>query len=633
VSVASVGPVTVGTALWQVQGQTMVTVMVKMTLAIPSEGLMTLVEPEPLRLADEHEPGQPTGSLVGARETAPLLQRVDVVLTGHAHAPEGATVTTVRLMIAGDGGTLLDKALMVTGNRDGAGTPKPVGKLKLGYERAFGGIGFAENPLGTGYESGDQRLPNITYPTDPEGRTAGFGAIPASFPVRKKLLGDTPRSALAEPIVAIHPDFDWGYFQAAPQDQQLEALQGNEWVLLAGFHPTELRLPVQLPGAKAVAKIYGHDQAGVPDAVPLRIDMIHIDADAQRCSLVWRGSFPVTNVELVGGIVVAGGLESPDNPMLWPETVAELEDAIVSAEPPAGGAPAATPSDQTLAIDGDRAPDADELFGGTVAMDGDALAAQTLPFADRADGAAPPKARAQPADPTVMPFKASSEAPASDGPPKADPTAAAPLAAQPDNPFEGTVAIDASQLPDPEASPFAMAPAGKPVAGDGAAKGIPGAPWANAGAAGSPAEPAPAPPAEAGTPPAAEAVAPPAVVPAMVPADQQAALAADGAADATEQEAAQEAERQAKLEAERQAKAELETRAKAEAEQKAQLEAERLAAIEAEERRRVAAEKFQKEQDEARKERERRAAEKAKAKREAAKTLRQDMYGSFKRKK
>ena len=140
----------------------MVTVMVKMTLAIPPEGVMTLVEPEPLRLADEHEPGLPTGSLVGARETAPQLQRVDVVLTGHVQAQEGATEIPVRLMIAGDGGPLLDKTLTVTGDRDETGAPKPIGRLKLGYERAFGGIGFADNPLGTGYESGDQRKPNIT---------------------------------------------------------------------------------------------------------------------------------------------------------------------------------------------------------------------------------------------------------------------------------------------------------------------------------------------------------------------------------------------------------------------------------------------------------------------------------------
>jgi hypothetical protein len=261
----------------------MVTAIVKMTLSIQDDGLLTLVDPEPIRRADEHEAGQPTGSLVGACETAPLLQRVDVLLTGHAYAPEGATEMTARLMLAGDGGTVLDKALTVTGDRDEAGSAQPFGRLKLGYERAFGGIGFADNPLGTGFGPSTSKPPNIAYPGDPQERTAGFGAIPASFPARKKLLGDTPRSALAQSVVTIPQGFDWRFFQAAPGDQQVEVLRGNEWLMLEGFHPQKERLRGQLPGVTAVAKIYGHELAGAPDTVPLRLDMLQVVAVSLSC--------------------------------------------------------------------------------------------------------------------------------------------------------------------------------------------------------------------------------------------------------------------------------------------------------------------------------------------------------------
>ncbi len=615
VSVASVGPVAVGVTLWKVAGQTMVTTIVKMTLSIPEDGPLTLVDPEPILTTDEHEGGQPTGTLVGACETAPLLQRVDVLLTGHARAPEGATQTTVRLMIAGDGGTLLDKTLAVSGDCDESGTAQPFRKLKLGYERAFGGIGYADNPLGTGFGSSTSKPPNIVYPTDPAERTAGFGAIPASFPVRKKLLGDVPRSALAQRVVTIPQGFDWSYFQAAPEDQRVEMLRGNEWLLLDGLHPQKDRLRIQLPGATAVAKIYGHDRAGAPDTVPLRIDMLQVDADALRCSLVWRGSFPVTSVELLSEVIIAGGVETPDEPMLWPETAADPEDVLEPADQPPSGSGGGLTGDQTVQITTDGEQSADALFGGTVAMDADSVAAQTLPFADRAKDRKPAKARPQTDDPAVLPFKSASDRPVS-GP---------PVVVPPDHPFESTVAIDANQIPDPERSPFAIAPAGSRASGGGTAQAIPGAPWAKPGTAGG----------------EGEDVAQPALVePVPVPAQQQeeaqqeAALAAeDEARLAAEQQAKLAAEGQAKLEAEQQAKLELERQAKLAAEQQAKLAAEQQAAAEAEERRRTAVEKFQKEQEEARNEQQQRAAEQSRAKRKAAKTLRQDMYGAFKRKK
>ncbi len=592
----------------------MVTVIVKMTLSIPEKGPLILVDPEPVRTGDEHEAGQPTSSLLGACETAPLLQQVDVLLTGHAYAPTGATQTTVRLMLAGDGGTILDKALTVTGDRDEAGNPQPFGTLKLAYERAYGGIGFSDNPLGTGFGSVTSKPPNIAYATETPGRTAGFGAIPASFPARKKLLGAIPRSALTQPVATIPQGFDWRYFQAAPEDQRVEMLQGNEWLLLDGLHPQVPRLRSQLPGATAVSKIYGHDKVGAPDTVPLRIDMLQIDADALRCSLVWRGSFPVTTVESLGEIVVVGGVETPDEPMLWPETAADLDDVLEPSALPAPGSGGGFTGEQTVHIGTDGPATADELFGGTVAMDGDARVAQTLPFAGVASGGKPAEARSQPDAPTVLPFKSASGSPVLE-----PPVEVAPVVAAPDNPFEGTVAIDASQGPEPERSPFAMAPAGSRAPGSGGGEGIPGAPWAKPGS-----EVA-----------AAEQVARLALAePAMVVADPPAAPADEGdVSRAAEQQAQQEAQQQAKQEAEQQAKLALEKQAAAEVEQRAALEAEQQAAAEAEERRRAAVESFRKEQDEARAEQERRAAERAVAKRQAAKTLRQDMYGAFKRKK
>ena len=146
VRVVALGPVAVGTTLWRYERQLNVTLMVKATFQFCADGPMTLVSPEPLLTEDHHLRDQALYSLTGVEETVPQLQQPEVVFYGCAYAPpgcdQGVTQSTVRLVLSRDDHSLIDKQLVVYGNREPGGQSEPFQRLRLGYKCALGGIGF-----------------------------------------------------------------------------------------------------------------------------------------------------------------------------------------------------------------------------------------------------------------------------------------------------------------------------------------------------------------------------------------------------------------------------------------------------------------------------------------------------------
>jgi len=586
----------------------MVTVIVKASFALVQDELATVAEAPRIRTKDEHDGGQPMRSLRGARETAPQLRQVDVLLTGHAYAPEGGTQTKVRLALANDAGTLLDKSIMVYGDRSSPNaTPKPFTRLKLGYEHALGGIGHNENPLGTGVGACADTPPNLVHPSDPS-RTAVFGPIPASFPSRKKLLGNVRRAVLEQAVVEIPAELDWSYLQCAPVDQRVETIRGGEWLLLENLHPIEPLIRARLPITRAVTKVYGHDAVGAPEHIPLIIDMLHIEPDVRRCSLVWRGSFPVLNEQGLSQLLIAGALATPGQKIAWPASAAELAD-VASPDPASSrdqGGPES--SDErgvatTHARSSEDEPEHD--YSSTMLVDPSAAMdeAGLLPFQKSSSPSQQPSGPER--SDSALPFKAQ----------HAD--------SEQESPFEGTFALSASQLADltGTTSPFEIAEpsaTGSDSAPDSVpAQSIPGAPWAHQPAA------------EVATPHfGAETVEVGLDVGAMLREHDERTQELSA-----KSEAETKAQKQARLEAEQAALAEIEERARAEAEAAEEREAAARARDEAEARRKLEAERFRAEQEAAKKEAERREREKAKEKQDAAKKLRSNMYGGFKRNK
>lgn len=296
---------------------------------------MLLVDPEPIVGADEHQNGSPSASLVAAVDRVPYRPRADVLLRGHARAPWGrpTPAMAVRLMVARDRDLLLDKRLAVRGAPDPSGgrEPLPFEAMILAYELAAGGPGSPDNPVGI--PEGPRQWPNILDPRHRE-RPAGFGPISPRWPSRRRLLG-AHEGAVDAAVPDLPADFAWAYFNAAPEDQRVDFLQGDEWIGFEGMNAQIPRVQSCLPGVRAAARIYGPAQdlrAGKP--IALEADTLSIDAGHLRCSVVWRGSFSVGHEDELHDRHIIAGVETAERPLPFP--------ASYSA-PPGGPRDAARP--------------------------------------------------------------------------------------------------------------------------------------------------------------------------------------------------------------------------------------------------------------------------------------------------
>jgi hypothetical protein len=379
-----------GGALW-------VTVVVKATFELIHGEAARLVAPEPVRTADEPRAGG--GSLLHARENAPHVPGAGVVLSGRACAPAGKLVPSmsVRLGISRDR-PLIDKTLHVFGARSAASPSAvtPFQKIPLVYERAFGGPGVSENPVGTG-APGSPWLPNLLDPRAPR-RPAGFGPLAGSWTPRRAFLGGADPGLLEQPVLEVPPGFDWRCFQPAPADQQLDALQGDEWIVLDGMHPAMPRLQTRLPRPKAHARRVPVG-GGEVQPITLRADMLVIDADRGVASLVWRGRFVAPPVDALPSIVVQACLELPGRSPEWPvplqaasgfmaETWEVDLAAILGSKLPfgadRGGAPPKVAG---------SAPRSQPFSTGTATVDVAAILGRPTPFHEAADNLPAPAKR------------------------------------------------------------------------------------------------------------------------------------------------------------------------------------------------------------------------------------------------
>jgi hypothetical protein len=313
-AVVPLGESTAAAVAWRCAGQTRVTVIAKATFAFAVDGEMPRIRAHELHRADVHHARNPMRSVRSTSDLAPRLDRVDVLFTGSAYAERGAPARalTVRLGLFDGARAVLDKTLLA---RDEAGFQQ----MPIVYERAFGGMEHPDNPVGVGATPGSSE-PSLVDPGDPR-RTIGLGPVARSWLSRRRLLGRTPRSQLDGPILEIPPGFDWSYFQAAPVDQRLDRLRGDEWIVMDALHPEHPRVRMRLPGARAIARVYGLSRSGLAEGHELALiaDTLRIDGDDQTCSVVWRQSFLMPEGAALAAVQIAAGVALPGQPLAWPD--------------------------------------------------------------------------------------------------------------------------------------------------------------------------------------------------------------------------------------------------------------------------------------------------------------------------
>ena len=321
------------TVAWRSRARLHLTVIAKSTFTFVADGPASRATPQEMVRAEVHHGDDPRRSVLCASDLAPYLPRADVLFTGSAYSPAGAPARSlpVRLAIFASGKVVMERRLLV---QDSAGFVR----MPIVYERALRGASGVENPFGVAPGEGE---PNILDPAKPD-RVAGLGPLGRAWPPRRRLLGETPRKLLEGPVAEIPDLFDWGYFNAAPVEQQTDYLRGDEWIVLEGLHPSAPRFRTRLPGIAGHARIFGLSAHGVAEGAPLQLvaDTLHIDGDAQLFTVVCRQSFSLPSEAALAAVRVASGIEIDGEPLTWLEPQALRGDPHERAPSPKRPAPA-----------------------------------------------------------------------------------------------------------------------------------------------------------------------------------------------------------------------------------------------------------------------------------------------------
>ncbi len=253
---------------------------------------------------DQHVDGDVAKELLYPSDFAPFKPRADVIVLGTAFAPGGASVDELNVGIQVGS---LAKSLRVFGTRHwnsarGAGrsaaVEEPFLSMRLSYERALGGAKDPFNPVGVG-RSGDL-LPQIENPNrlvrNPrdEIEPAGFGPVAGGWKQRMRHVGTYDDAWRKTRWPSFPQDFEWSYFNAAPQDQQIDDyLRGDELVEIENLHASIPTFQTRLPGLRARCFLEERSPESADTQnfreVRLHLDTLWIDMDAEKMVLVWRG--------------------------------------------------------------------------------------------------------------------------------------------------------------------------------------------------------------------------------------------------------------------------------------------------------------------------------------------------------
>lgn len=293
--VVALSPFGVGTLLWQPEPEAWtLTAIVKVTYALADGEASYLAERQEPVGGDQYHEGDPGQSLARASDFVPFKRGADVVLTGHAYAPRGEPV--VRLVARVTVGEW-SKSIGLHGDRIWwqqdhglrAGAPRTFNKMPLRYELATRG---PANPVGLDPSvppvPGALALPNLEAVDGDAESIAGFGPVAPGWAARQALRGGAPLAWAEGGGGIAPPGFDFGFFNCAPRDQQLEMLRVNAPIVLENLHPEQAELRTQL--APVRPKVFLVDpSSGRATEIAMRCDTLVIDTDAAVATLTWRG--------------------------------------------------------------------------------------------------------------------------------------------------------------------------------------------------------------------------------------------------------------------------------------------------------------------------------------------------------
>lgn len=295
-------------------GRPILVPIVKATFDVDTAGQVSIAEEQvPVNFPGEPYGEAGTSSYRLEPETAFLKPATDVVLVGHAHAPQrGTTYVDVEFRVGPVG-----KWLRVWGDRyatglrgGGVSDPTPFEVVPLTFERAFGGWDRTaddekhhgcepRNPVGVGFRTKHGRVvegdpwPNIEDPYDPirslgpSGKPAGVGFLSPDWQPRASLAGTYDDAWTQSRSPLLPKDFDRRFFNAASEGMVTTGyLLGTEPVVVRQATPEgywAFYLPGVAPPQCRVVTRFGGDAV-----LDTNLDTVIVDADAKQLVLLWR---------------------------------------------------------------------------------------------------------------------------------------------------------------------------------------------------------------------------------------------------------------------------------------------------------------------------------------------------------
>ena len=280
-------------------------VFLKGTFDLVHDGVCAIAAEQALTTGPLHWDDDPSQSLRLDSDFAVLKPRAECHFVGHAHAPGGEPAGS---LLAGFRVGAVARSLAVFGDRtfDGYGAvsaPAPFHRIPIRWELAFGGPGYARNPIGRGIAPVDTELgrrvllPNLEDSAElissasDRPRPSCFAPVPPSWPERTRKAGTYDQRWLKTRWPWLPDDFDYSYYLSAPTSQHAEGYwRGDEAVGLQNLTASQSLFRSRLPGLRA--RCFAELRRGAAAEfieVPLRLDTVLLDGDKEQCQCVWRG--------------------------------------------------------------------------------------------------------------------------------------------------------------------------------------------------------------------------------------------------------------------------------------------------------------------------------------------------------
>jgi uncharacterized protein YjbI with pentapeptide repeats len=299
------------------------TVIIKSTFDLVPNGVAKAAAKQIFPTGDEFYPGddEMKGSVRYESDFAHWKPKADLLLVGKCHAPGGKQTpqSWVTFRVAG-----VSSSLSVFGDRCWTRSfgvlwqpspPKPFTEMDLAYENSFGGDDFKDNPSGKGHGKEEEDdgsttrpLPNVEDPQhliESKGQRpapVGFGPLKKTWPLRKAKVGTYKKKWFKERWPWFAEDFDWTHNNAAPPRLQMDGyLKGDEKLFFENLHPKHAQYHSQLPGLRMRCFLSESTNDGKESVifreVPLNLDTLWVDMEAEKLVLVWRGVADVKSDE------------------------------------------------------------------------------------------------------------------------------------------------------------------------------------------------------------------------------------------------------------------------------------------------------------------------------------------------